>query len=186
VQREKGSSRTREAVLLAAERVVDEEGVSGMTLEAVAREAGVSKGGLLYHFPSKEALISGMVGRLIGGFGEALGRELRREKGGGGGGWSRAYARASFAEDRSYLRVSAGLLAALAQDPELLDPLRRGYRDGQRWAERDGIDPAVATLVRLAADGLFFAEMFGFAPPRGALRERVLETMLSLTEGSRG
>src|SRR5918999_868259 len=131
--RRRGSSSTREAILRAADRIVVEGGVPEMTLEAVAREAGVSKGGLLYHFQSNEALISGKGGRLIEGFGEALGRELRREKGGGGGGWSRAYARASFAEDRWYLRVSAGLLAALAQDPELLEPLRRGYRDGQRW-----------------------------------------------------
>jgi AcrR family transcriptional regulator len=50
-----------------------------MTLEAVAREADVSKGGLLYHFPSKEALISGMVRRLIEGYRDALGRELARE-----------------------------------------------------------------------------------------------------------
>jgi tetracycline repressor-like protein len=93
--------------------------------------------------------------------------------------------RASFAEDRWYLEVGAGLLAAVAEDPALLDPLRRGFEDGQRWAERDGIDPSVGTLVRLAADGLFFAEVFGFAPPEGRLRERVLEALLSLTKGAR-
>ena len=178
----KNSSSTRDAVLWAANRVVVEDGVSGMTLEAVAREAGVSKGGLLYHFPSKEALIGGMIGRLIEGFGDALGRELGREKGGGGGRWSRAYARASFTEDRWYLQVGTGLLAAVAEDPALLDPLRKGYEDAQRWAERDGIDPAVATLVRLAADGLFFAELLGFAPPEGELRRQVLEALVSLTE----
>jgi len=182
---EKNSSSTREAILRAANRVVVEEGVSGMTLEAVAREAGVSKGGLLYHYPGKEALIGGMIGRLIEGFEDALGRELRNESGGGGGRWSRAYARASFAEDRWYLQVSAGLLAAVAEDPALLDPLRKGYAGAQRWAERDGIDPALATLVRLAADGLVFAELLGFAPPEGALRARVLEALLSLTRESR-
>ena len=156
-----------------------------MTLGAVAREAGVSKGGLLYHFPSKEVLISGMIGRLIEGFAEALGRELAKETGSGGGRWSRAYARASFAEDRWYLEVGGGLLAAVAEDPALLDPLRKGFADAQRWAERDGIDPAVATIVRLAADGLFFAELLGFAPPEGQLRERALEALLSLTKGAR-
>jgi AcrR family transcriptional regulator len=181
----RGSSLTREAILRAADRVVVEGGVSGMSLEAVAREAGVSKGGLLYHFPTKEALISGMIGRLIEGFRDALGRELARERGSASGRWSRAYARASFSEDRWYLQVSAGLLAAVAEDPALLDPLRRGFEDGQRWAERDGIDPSVGTLVRLAADGLFFAELFGFAPPEGRLRERVLEALLSLTKGAR-
>ena len=67
-----------------------EGGISGLTLEAVAREAGVSKGGLLYHFPSKEALISGMIGRLVEGFTEALGRELAREEVSGSGRWLRA------------------------------------------------------------------------------------------------
>jgi AcrR family transcriptional regulator len=179
----RGSSSTREAILRAADRIVVEGGVPEMTLEAVARGAGVSKGGLLYHFPSKEALISGMIGRLIEGFTEALGRELARERGSGSGRWLRAYAGASFAEDRWYLKVSAGLLVAVAEDPALLDPLRRGFEEGQRWAERDGIDPAVATLVRLAADGLFFAELLGFAPPEGRLRERVLEALLALTRG---
>ena len=181
----RGSLSTREAILRAADRVVVEEGVSGMTLEAVAREAGVSKGGLLYHFPSKEALIGGMIGRLIEGFEAALGRELSKGRGAGGGRWTRAYARASFAEDRWYLQVSAGLLAGVAEDPTLLDPLRRRFQDGQRWVERDGIDPAVATLVRLAADGLFFAELLGFAPPEGALRKQVLGALLSLTEKPR-
>jgi AcrR family transcriptional regulator len=182
---DKRGSMTRGAILRAADRVVVEEGVSGMTLESVAGEAGVSKGGLLYHFPSKEALISGMIGRLIEGFRDALGRELAKERGSASGRWARAYARASFAEDRWYLDLSAGLLAAVAEEPAMLDPLRRGYVEAQRWAERDGIDPSVGTLVRLAADGLFFAELFGFAPPEGRLRERVLEALLALTEGAR-
>ncbi len=183
--RRRGSPSTREAILRAADRVVVDVGVSGMTLEAVAREAGVSKGGLLYHFPSKEALISGMIGRLIEGFRDALGREFAKERESTSGRWLRAYIRASFDEDRWYLEVSAGLLAAVAGDPTLLDPLRKAFEDGQRWAERDGLDPAVATLVRLAADGLFFAELLGFAPPEGWLRERVLEALLQLTKGAR-
>jgi AcrR family transcriptional regulator len=182
---ERSPSSTRETILRAADRVVVEGGVSGLTLEAVAREAGVSKGGLLYHFPSKGALISGMISRLIEGFRGALGREFAKERASASGRWMRAYARASFAEDRWYLEVSGGLLAAVAEEPALLDPVRRGFEDGQRWAERDGIDPATATLVRLAADGLFFAELFGLAPPEGRLRERVLEALVALTRGVR-
>ncbi|EAE2866200.1 TetR family transcriptional regulator, partial [Listeria monocytogenes] len=48
-------------LLTAASEIVKEEGVVKLTLEAVAQRAGVSKGGLLYHYPSKEALIKGMV-----------------------------------------------------------------------------------------------------------------------------
>ena len=55
-------ARTR--ILDAAEAMVRTRGVSGLTLEAAAREAGVSKGGLLYHFASKEALLAAMLNRL--------------------------------------------------------------------------------------------------------------------------
>ncbi|WP_415841676.1 TetR/AcrR family transcriptional regulator, partial [Paenibacillus macerans] len=51
----------RNAILQAAAKVARESGVEHLTLDAVAQEAGVSKGGLLYHFPNKEELISGMV-----------------------------------------------------------------------------------------------------------------------------
>src|SRR5262245_35811257 len=45
---------TRNAILDAAEAVVARMGVAAMTFEEVAKEAGVSKGGVLYHFRSKE------------------------------------------------------------------------------------------------------------------------------------
>lgn len=47
----------RTTILQVACRLVRKLGASHLTLDAVAKEAGVSKGGLLYHFPTKEALI---------------------------------------------------------------------------------------------------------------------------------
>jgi len=54
-----------EIILTAAERVVLRDGVTCLTLEAVACEANLSKGGVLYHFATKEALIQAMLERLI-------------------------------------------------------------------------------------------------------------------------
>ena len=54
----------RDKVLDAFERLLIEHGERETTLDAVARAAGVSKGGLIYHFPSREALIEGLLGRL--------------------------------------------------------------------------------------------------------------------------
>ncbi|MDT2241973.1 TetR/AcrR family transcriptional regulator [Paenibacillus larvae] len=51
----------RQHILDAACRIVKELGAVHLTLDAVAKEARVSKGGLLYHFPSKEALIQEMI-----------------------------------------------------------------------------------------------------------------------------
>ncbi|MGC1728438.1 MAG: TetR/AcrR family transcriptional regulator, partial [Steroidobacteraceae bacterium] len=56
----------RERLLDAAERLVAEMGAAHLTLDGVAKFAGVSKGGLLYHFPSKDSLLEGMLTRHLG------------------------------------------------------------------------------------------------------------------------
>jgi len=160
----------------------------GLTLDAVAREAGITKGGILYHFGTKEALVAAMIDRLGADFERDL--EWRIQGGTGAeelGAFARAYAGATFEpgepQPDDHLGVAGALLAAVAGSPELLDPLRERYAAWQRRVERDGIDPAAATVVRLAADGLVMAEMLGLAPPDPALRARVLETLRSMTRG---
>ena len=46
----------RESVLDAFEAILIDEGERAATMDATARAAGVSKGGLHYHFGSKDAL----------------------------------------------------------------------------------------------------------------------------------
>ena len=50
-------SGTKERIIRAAEDLVIRDGVSKLTIEAAANEAGLSKGGVLYHFPSRDALV---------------------------------------------------------------------------------------------------------------------------------
>lgn len=50
----------RQSILHAALRVDERAGVTGITLDAVAEEAGLTKAGLMYHFPSREALLRGI------------------------------------------------------------------------------------------------------------------------------
>ncbi|MFC4628056.1 TetR/AcrR family transcriptional regulator [Promicromonospora alba] len=57
------SSRTE--ILTAAMRVVDAVGGADITYESVAREAGLTKAGLMYHFPSKDALMIGVIEHVI-------------------------------------------------------------------------------------------------------------------------
>ena len=182
---EKTRQDTRGQILGAAVSLVGREGVSGLTIERVAGEAGLSKGGVFYHFPSKEALIEGMIGRALEEADREIGR-LAASEAEVPGGFARAYARATFGQKGGpHLDVSGGLLAAVANDPDLLEPLRARYGVWQERLLRDGIDPATATLVRLAADGLWFADLFGFAAPEGRLRKELLAALLSLTDKPR-
>src|SRR4029450_10379480 len=59
------STPVRDRILEAAERVVGDIGAGRMTLDVVAQAAGVSKGGLLYHFPSKESLLGALAQRYV-------------------------------------------------------------------------------------------------------------------------
>ena len=61
----RGRKSSREKILDAAAELVSEIGSGRLTLDAVAERAGLSKGGLLYNFPTKEALLQGMIQRLI-------------------------------------------------------------------------------------------------------------------------
>ncbi|MEU2790161.1 ScbR family autoregulator-binding transcription factor [Streptomyces sp. NPDC007100] len=48
--------RTREVILRAAAEVFDEFGFSGASISKIMKRAGVTQGGMYFHFPSKEAL----------------------------------------------------------------------------------------------------------------------------------
>lgn len=51
------------AILDAAERVVARKGAANLTLDAVAKEAGIGKASVLYDFKSKQALIEAVIDR---------------------------------------------------------------------------------------------------------------------------
>ena len=55
------AARNRVALLEAAERLVTEHGVSAVTMEAVAHEAGVGKGTVFRRFDSREGLMAALL-----------------------------------------------------------------------------------------------------------------------------
>jgi AcrR family transcriptional regulator len=171
----------RDRLLDAAESVVAREGVGNLTLEAVAREAGVSKGGLLYHFPSKSALVTAVVGRLVARC-ESDQRQALAEDGGGAGAFTRAYLAArNVPLDPEEKPIHTALLAAAGTNPHYLEPIRERAREWQARLEADGIDPAVATIVKLAIDGLCLGNLLGMPVPTGDLHRRVIDKLLSMT-----
>ena len=75
------SDNARERIIDAAEQVVVDFGAGHLTFDAVALKAGLSRGGLLYHFPDKEALLKGMLDRLIERATERRAKNTRRPPG---------------------------------------------------------------------------------------------------------
>lgn len=73
----KPRANSREKILAAAADVARESGPGNLSLDAVAQRAGVSKGGLLYNFPTKAKLMQALVEHYLSEFQESL--ELARQ-----------------------------------------------------------------------------------------------------------
>lgn len=142
----------RERVLDAFEAIVIDDGERAATLDATAKAAGVSKGGLLYHFGSKEDLAAGLLERLDALTTLDLERMTTADEGP-----VAYYIRTSVMEDDALDRA---LIAAsrLAQggSTAAADAL---HRNRDRWAAtiRPHVrDDASLDLVMLLSDGLYF------------------------------
>jgi AcrR family transcriptional regulator len=142
----------RERVLDAFESIVINDGERAATLDATAKAAGVSKGGLLYHFGSKEDLAAGLLDRL-----DALTTADLERMAAADDGPVAYYVRTSVMEDDALDRalIAASRLAQGGSLPagEALRTVRRRWEDMIRPHVRDR---ASLNLVMLLSDGLYF------------------------------
>lgn len=174
---------TRRSVLAAAAEIVVRDGAARLTLDAVAERCGLSKGGILHHFSTKDSLIAAMIEDVVGGFEADLARNMQGES--GPGSFARAFLRACLDRDgivTRTIKVSAGIIAAVAINTQLLAPLRTRYDEWSARLEDDGIDPAIAELVRSAADGLWLGNVLELGSTSAALRQRMFAKLIELTQ----
>jgi AcrR family transcriptional regulator len=167
-------------MLDAAQALVLAEGAAQLTLDAVARRAGVSKGGLLYNFPSKEALVKAMLERLVTHNQNATAAITERlpDKPGRA---LKAYVMNSVRAIDDDDRVSAALLAAVASDPALLKPATNYF--SQRFAKLSRDMPFEhAALVYLATEGLWMLELLKMLPFNERQRARIVRHLLKLAD----
>ena len=153
---------TRDLILDAAERVVARDGARRLTIDAVVKESGYSKGGVLYNFPSKLALIKGMVQRMVDSHTQRHEAALAQAEAEGRSPLEAMARTLVNKEDRAIDRqVSMGLLAAAAEHPELVDPVREAMARMRGDLLAHSGDPVLAWIMMLAADGLHFSDILG-------------------------
>jgi AcrR family transcriptional regulator len=174
---EKNPQATRERIIQALVAVMAERGVIHLTFDAVAAASGVSKGGLLHHFPTKLALLRELIVEDFRRFDDYL-QHLLLDEPPTPGRWLRAYIRATFLPNPSGPDLSSGVASALMAYPELLADLKAAFDHFEATAQRDGLPSARASAIRLACDGLWMAEITGMSgvtePNRSALMQELL------------
>ena len=180
-QRKKQPAHVKELLLEAAGAIAAARGVEAITLEGVARDAGVSKGGLLHHFPSRRALIEAACGALLAQWDEGIARLMATDPVAEGR-FSRAYIRSVLAdaEDVSNIRLVGAFIMAMATDADL-------RMQWVLWLEKylaceGGDEKSVKRyLARAGADGVWLADYAGAPVPEGALRQEMVRGLLDMT-----
>jgi squalene-hopene/tetraprenyl-beta-curcumene cyclase len=146
---------TKDLILSTTLSLLEQQGGAAITLDRIASEAGLSKGGLLYHFASKEQLVAALVERAVAGL---------------------PLAPAERARD-----LFAALLAAYTIEPAQLQPLRDAYRDLRTALVSAKPDPALATAGWLAAECLALFEYLGLVNLTGLEKEKLSRQIANLS-----
>lgn len=155
---------TRDRVLDSFETLLVTAGSRAATLDAVAADANVSKGGLLYHFPSKDELVVGMLTRLREQ-GEADATKMRSAKKGPVDYYLSTSAHTGSDFDRALV---AAARIAQEHDQRASEALA-DLRDGWFTVLREHLgDEALARTIQLIGDGLYFDDTMGLQA-KGAL-----------------
>jgi AcrR family transcriptional regulator len=154
-----------------------------VSLESAARQAGLTKPGVMYHFPTKEALMVALLDRVVDGWERDLAARVPKR-----------VEEASPAERmRAYLdwaldcAVEPSDLVVFA-DPRLREQLTKRWIERMRpWLEIPADLPpdeqARLTAVRLIAEGTWFAEAMCAFPPEGESRDRLRRIATDLLKG---
>ncbi len=169
----------RESVLDAFAAILIDEGERAATMDATARAAGVSKGGLLYHFGSKDALESGVIERL-----DALVTDDIDTMAPGRGGSDRLLPALLRHGERSPRPRDPRDLTARAGRQRLGEPALRDVRE--RWGDAlrpHTKDAASLDLVMLVSDGLYFNNaLAGGSIPGPVPRGAEMDALIALVE----
>jgi len=142
---------TTERLLDAFEEILVDGGERSATLGAVAAAAGVSKGGLLYHFASKDALIEAQLDRLVVRAAEDT-ENIRTAPAGAVDHLIRTSVNIGSPLDRSFIATTRLAQGRHEKAIETLDTIRKGWLS----VIEDSVgDPDTALAIMLVSDGLY-------------------------------
>lgn len=149
----------RDRILDAYTGLVIETGPGSVTLEGVAARAGVSKGGLLYHFRSRDALLDGLLARTDQYNDADLACARRAPEG-----LAHYYLRTSVSEAVENVemhRARVALYTLASDEPRAAAATRRCIQAWEDALAADLGDPLTARLVAVVGDGLYLRTMVG-------------------------
>ncbi|WP_042702719.1 TetR/AcrR family transcriptional regulator [Azospirillum sp. B506] len=171
------SERTRNAVLQAALTIIARDGPGRLTLDAIVKESGMSKGALLHHFHNKSAVLAALLAFQTEQFEEASRHFLAEHE--------NALAYPQLAAQIDTLRqtltrqraIAFAVFAVVADNPDLLSSAREHSAGTVAKMKAEATDPDLALLRWAAARGLAVTELLGMCPLSQEDRDRLFDRL---------
>lgn len=167
----------RTAVLAAAEALVREIGAANLTYDELVRRSGITRGGITYHFPTKDALLRALVDNDRARWSECLADKRARHA--GPNAELLAYIDSGTEPDEDTARLCAGLLSAASLARDLNAPWRAYFAEHQRVVQASG-DPDLAAILSLAVEGLFWMETLDLSALTPERRARIVARLMAM------
>jgi AcrR family transcriptional regulator len=160
--------------------LVAERGVAALTIENLAQAAGVTKGGVQYHFDSKDQLVTELLEVMLSSFDEAITAAAGAHP--SAQDWLRAYVAVSLTPQGTEESVAAALIAAMPPGDPRAAPFNVFNGIWRERAQRDIQDKALAQVIRLACDSVWLEKVYGglSATDVETLRTRLLKLIDTL------
>jgi AcrR family transcriptional regulator len=168
----------RDKVLDAVEAIVDREGPVGLTIDAVAKAAGITKGGLQYCFGSKDQMIDALFERWAEEYDKQFNELVERTK--DPVKFIRSYIAAARKCDRTQITRGAVMLATLMRSTKRMEQNRQWYRDKLAMFDLSTEAGRRMHLFYIAVEGVFTLRCLGFMELSNAEWQVMLDCIESL------
>jgi AcrR family transcriptional regulator len=174
------SERSRNVALDAALVIIARDGPGRLTLDAIARESGLSKGGVMHQFRTKEGVLKALLERQMAHF-EEFRANIRVKS-----------ANPELATEITTVREAANtpnsaalaLLAAMVENPDLMALPRDSDLKIIAAIKAEAADPDLAMLRWAAARGLLLGALFGMSPISKPERDHLFARLLDDSQWS--
>lgn len=172
---------SRKKAIDAALAILSRDGVGGLTFDALARESGISKGGLLHQFRNKLGVLRALLDRQREQF-----EQIAHEHLAGGTARTEPVLSTQIAIFRESINqpdsVARAVLAALIESPALLDDLKIHDAVKMEKLQAEARDLELSLLRYFAASGIAFSTLLGLSAVPDELRNRLFDRLLDDTK----
>lgn len=168
---------SRRKAIEAALAILTRDGVGGLTFDALSRESGISKGGLLHQFRTRHGVLCALLDYQQQF--EQISRDYLKKE---GSTKAEPILAARIAIYREAIKqpnsVARASLAALIESPALLEDIETTDQAVMQAVQDGAADPDLSLLRYFAASGIAFHAMLGMSTLSESARKRLFERLL--------